>query len=327
MALIQTRDTLGDLGKRGLGPAFEDVFEQNLIKYEGMDIASKVISFKNTDKAVLRTTGLTGYTLPVEFSEGEPFPRVTNVKTFETVYTIRDYGAAVEVTDDCLLDREKLGAKLDEMKNLSKAQSVQEVKAAFQVLNGGFSTAAVVNGVSLHRYNNEALFSSTHSRADGGSSQSNISSGSIALTELNLETGRLALVKQLTDNGLPILDMGAITLVVPDDLIKNAMIFTQSQYRATTTNNDLNFYSTQNGRINALGARWLNSNNGGSSTAWFLIATLPGVDSALRVYRNGGPVFHWAEQDANTWNRIAAVKNRFAVGNSEWKGTWASQGS
>lgn len=326
MSDIQTRSTLADLGKRGLGPMFEDVFEQNLIKYEGRDIASKIFAFLNTDKLVLRTTGLTGVPVPAEFAEGTPFPESVNIKTFETKYSINDYGMSIAVTDDCLKDRERLGKKLDEMAQLSKAQDIGEVKSAFQILNGGFVSTAKVNGTTLYRYNNEPLFSATHARADGGTSQSNVSAGAIALTELNLETGRLALIKQLTDIGLPILDMGAIMLVVPDDLIKNAVIFTQSQYRATTTNNDLNFYSTTNGRINAIGARWLNSNVGGSSTAWFLTTSLPGMDPILRVYRNGGPEYQWSERDAKTWNRTAAVKNRYACGNSEWKGTWASAG-
>ncbi len=327
MPHFQTRASLGDLGKRGLGPVFEDVFEQNQIHYTGMDIASKIFAFLNTDKAVLRTTGLTGVGLLQEFEEGQPLPEVVDIKTFETKYTIRDYGAGITVTDDCLEDRERLGKKLDEMAKLSSSTEVTAVKSAFQILNGGFATTAKVNGTTLHRYNNEALFSATHARADGGSTQSNVSAGSIALTELNLETGRLALIKQLTDNGLPILDMGAINLVVPDDLIKNAIIFTQSQYRATTTNNDLNFYQTTTGRINALSSRWLDATNGGSATAWFLLATIPGIPSPLRIYRKGGPKFKQESTADRTWNQVFGVKNRYAAGHSEWKASWGSAGT
>lgn len=329
MANLQTRATLGDLGKRGLGPDFEDVFEQNISRYQGRDVAEKIFSFLNTDKSILRTTGLTGYGLPEEFEEGDPFPTTVNVKTAETKYTIRDYGKAVEVTDDAAKDRVKLGKKLDEMANLARGVDMQEVKAAFANLNGGFVTTAKINGVSLHRYNDEATFSATHARADGGPSQSNVSAGAIALTELNLETLRLQLVKQLTDNGLPLVDLGALMLVVPDDLIKNAVIFTQSQYRPTTANNDLNFYASSNGKIDAIGARWLNATSGvtGSATAWFLLSRLSGMDSPLRVYRQGGPEFQWSERDSKTWNRTAAVKHRYAVGNSEWKGMVASAGA
>ena len=157
-----------------------------------------------------------------------------------------------------------------------------------------------------------------------GTAQSNVSAGSIALSELNLETGRLALVKQLTDNGMPIVDMGRVTLCVPDDLEKNAVIFTGSALRPTTTNNDLNFYV---GRINVLSSRWLNAASNGSATAWFLIAALPGYGKQLRVYRKGGPKFLQSQPESKTWNVDFAVKNRYAVGNSTFLGLWASQGA
>lgn len=321
---LQTRASLGDLGQRNVGPMFEDVFEQNLVRYSGRDIAEQIFGFKNTDKSTFRVTGLTGYKLLEEFNEGTAFPKLANTKGFQTLYNMRDYGGSVTVTDDMLKDREKLGGALDEMANLASSTDITEVKGVFMILNGGFGTVATVQGFSLHRFNSEALFSASHARADGGTAQSNTSATSIALTELNLETGRLALVKQLADNGLPMIQTGMITLAVPDDLEKNAVIFTGSQLRATTANNDLNFYR---GRLNVASARWLNSTFGGSATAWFLLVTLPGLDKPLKAYRLGGPEFFAGERDGETWNRTMSVKNRVAYGNDEWKGTWASPGA
>lgn len=318
---IQTRATLNDLGTRGLGPQFEDVFDQNLEKYDGMENVERVVSFINTDKGVVRTTGVTGYSFLEEFPEGDAMPEDRNVLTFETLYSIRDYGKQITVTDDCLEDREKLGDKLDEMAGLAKSANVSRAKYAMQVFNGGFVTTAKVNGTTLHRYNNERLFSTTHARADGGSTQSNASATGITLTELNLEVGRLALVKQLTDRGMPI-NSGRIMLVVPDDLEKDGYIFTQSQLRASTANNDLNFYQ---GRIDMLSVRWLNATSGGSATAWFLVMRLSGTDSVLRVYQKGGPRFK-ESYEGKTWNSYFGVKDRYAVGHSEWKGTWGSKG-
>lgn len=323
-ANVQTRATLGDLGKKGLGPAFEDVFYQDLASYDGMKIAERVFSFVNTSKATLRTTGLTGYALGELFDEGEPIPETQNIKTYETQYNIDDYGKAVTVTDNALKDREVMAKKREEVSMLAKSAELTVAKGAFQILNGAFATSATKNGFKLYRYNDEALCSASHARADGGTAQSNLSATGITLTELNLETGRLALVKQLTDIGTPIMDMGMINLVVPDDLEKNAVIYTGSQLRATTANNDLNFYR---GRMNVICSRWLNSELGGSSTAWFLIARTPNMPSPLRVYRNGGPEFNESERESRTWNRVFAYKNRFALGNSEWKGVWGSAGA
>lgn len=322
MALLQNRASLGELGREGLGPKFEQVMEQNLIKYDGREVASKIFAFLNTDKAIVRTTGLTGYGFLSQFTEGDPVPEVSNTKTFNAVFTVQDYGGAVTVTRDCLQDRQKLGEALDEMANLAKTADISEVRSAFQILNGGFGTSVNVQGTSLNRYNSEALFSATHARADGGSSQSNTST--LTLTELNLETRRLALVKQLTDIGMPIMNMGEIILIVPDDLEKNAVIFTESEYRPNSANNDINFYR---GRISVLSSRWLNSDFGGSATQWFLLARLNGIDSPLRVYRKGGPQFEKLSPESRTLNEVFAVVNRYAVGNAEWKGASGQQGT
>jgi len=315
---------MGDLGKRGLGPKFEAVFEENLITYKGKEAAAQVFSFMNMEDPVKRTTGLTGYDLPEYFGEGQPYPSTVNYKTFETLYTARNYGKSVELTENAAKDREKVGAKLDEMANLAAKVDMHEAKAAFQILVGGASTAQTSNGIYIDRYHNEELFQTDHARADGGTAQSNVSAGAIALTETNLETGRLALVKQLTDRGLPVMDMGMITLCVPDDLEKNAVIYTGSEQRPSTTNNDLNYYR---GRIGVLSSRWLNSEQGGSATAWYLQAKLPGMDSLLRVYRYGGPQYFERPEDPKTGNMTYAFKHELAVGYTHWVGNWYSAGA
>ena len=320
---IQTRGSLGDIGTRGLGPQFEDVFDQNLIKFEGMDNVKRIISFVPTDKGVLRTTGVTGYSFLEEFTEGKALPKDRNQLTFETVYSIRDLGKSITVTDNEAEDKERLGEKLDEMAGLTRMANITRARAAMQIFNGAFVTTAKVNGISLHRYNDERLCSTVHARADGGSTQSNASATGITLTELNIETQRLLLVKQLSDIGLPIVDMGKITAVVPDDLEKDAVIFTQSQLRASTANNDLNFYF---GRIDVIVSRWLTAPNGGSATAWFLTTSNPMPEgNVLRVYERGGPRFK-ETFEGETWNKVFGVKDRYAVGHSEWKGLVGSLG-
>ncbi|MHA1305184.1 MAG: hypothetical protein ACTSPI_15910, partial [Candidatus Heimdallarchaeaceae archaeon] len=131
---IQTRGTLGDLGKKGLGPKFEDVFDQNLIKYEGRENVRRIISFIPTDKSRVRTTGLTGYGFLTEFEEGSPIPQTENIKTFDTVYDIRDYGGRVIVTDDLLEDKEEgLQDKLDEFAGLARLADITPHKHAMQI--------------------------------------------------------------------------------------------------------------------------------------------------------------------------------------------------
>ena len=320
---VQTRSSLGDLGTRGLGPVFEDVFDQNLIKFEGRENVRRLVDFMDTDKRVLRTTGLTGYTFLEGFDEGDAIPQDSNLKTFETQFSIKDYGKNIVVTDDLLEDEERLGKKLDQFAGLARSADITKHKGAMMQFNGGFGTAATVQGFLINRYNDEQLFQTTHARADGGTAQSNRSATNIVLTELNLETQRLLLVKQLTDNGMPIGDMGRINVVVPDDLEKNATIFVGSSLRPSTANNDLNFY--RGIQMDVISSRWLNSDSGGSATQWFLVTNFMG-ESPLRVYHRGASRFKQT-LDGGTWNETFSIKHRYAIGNVDWKGTAGSDGT
>lgn len=324
-ANIQTRATLGDLGREGLGPVFEDVFEQSLIKFSGMENVKRLVDFVPTEKGVVRTTGLTGFGFLTEFEEGDAIPQDVNIKTFETTFTIRDYGKNITVTDDTIEDRTALAKKVDEFAHHAQMADITMARGAMANFNGAFGTTAVVDGHSLHRYNNEQLVQTAHARADGGTAQSNRSSTNITLTELNLETGRLELLAQLTDNGLPILDMSRIIVVVGDDLEKNAVIFTGSTLRPSTANNDINFY--RGIQMDVVSSRWLTAAQGGSATQWFLYSALPGVGTPFRVYQKGGPRFKQTEAQAKTWNVDFAVKNRYASGNVEFKGIWGTDGT
>ncbi len=319
MAANETRGTYGDLGTRGAGPDFEEVFRQNVDAFDGMDLVSQVFQVQDTNKAVLRDVGTVGYSFLEFTDEGDDFPEDADMLTFITQYNIRDFTKKVTVTDNMIQDGTYAPA-LNKFADYARSSKFTMGKAAFNVLNTAFVTTNPTNTFFVDRYGDGlALASVAHTRRDGGSNQSNASATGITLTELNLETLRLQLVKQLTDNGLPLTDMGQITLVVPDDLEKDAVIFTGSQKRATTANNDLNFYS---GRINVLTVRWLNSDSGGSATKWHLIAK---AASKLKMYVREQPSFG-QDTAVNNRNQTFTVKTRFAPGFSEWKGTVHSLG-
>ncbi len=316
---VETRAVFGDLAHRGAIAKFADVFDQSMALYDGVDALSKILKVQATSDSVIRDTGVAGLGLFAETSEGDAYDTDSNLVTYETVYYIKDLTKSVEVTKNRLDDTD-YNTQLDTFRQAGVAARLTKAKYGLNILNGGFTTGVTNNGFTLYRYGDSvALFSVAHTRKDGGSNQSNASATGITLTELNLETGRLALVKQLTDRGLPIEMMGKIVLVVPDDLEKDATIFANSEFRPTTGNNDINFY---NGRIGVLSSRWLNSTNGGSSTAWYLVDTNV---SKLKLYVRQEPQF-FTSVDGKTQNRIFAIQMRMAAGHSDWRGTWGSKG-
>jgi len=193
-------------------------------------------------------------------------------------------------------------------------------QAAFQPLINGFTTNAAVNGFDITLYGDGVpMFSTLHPRADGGATQSNASSTGIALTETNLEVGRIALVKQLLDDGSPLALLGPIWLAVPTDLEKTAKIITDSPLRSETSDNDINFYT--GGVVNVVASQYLTATHGGSATAWYLLAQ--GLSHVTLVDR----------KVPTLWDQISAeggldvhVDSRLSVGHSHWLGSWASKG-
>jgi hypothetical protein len=317
--VLETRAVFGDLAHRGAIAQFADVFDQSLQVYDGTDVLSKIFKVESTSDSIIRDTSLAGLGLFAETNEGDAYDTDSNLVGYETTYFIKDLTKSVEVTKN-RLDDTNYKTELDAFRLAGISARMTKGKYTLNVLNSAFSTSVTNNGFTIYRMGDaKALASVSHPRKDGGTAQSNASATGITLTELNLETGRLALVKQLTDRGLPIEFMGKLVLAVPDDLEKDATIFANTEFRPTTANNDINFY---NGRIGVLASRWLNSAHGGSSTAWHLIDTNV---SKLKLYVRQEPQF-FTSIDGKTQNRIFAIQMRMAAGHSDWKGTWHSKG-
>jgi hypothetical protein len=319
---MEDRALYGDLGMRGASADFEEVFEQNKDAFDGMDIVRRLFKVQSTQKSLVRDVGITGYDLLEDTAEGDDFPEDMDHLTYVTQYHARDLTKRVVVTHNAIEDHTYAPA-LDKFAGFSRSTGYTLGKKAMNVLNSAFVSTLKPNGYFVERYGDaKNLASVSHPRKDGGTAQSNASATNIALTELNLETGRLALVKQATDIGLPMINAGGITLVVPDDLEKDAVIITGSQKRATTAENDLNFYL---GRINVISSRWLDSEftaTGGSGTKWHLVSNM----SKLKLYIRQEPRFR-ESVDGKNWNMTFSVKMRAAAGFSGWQGTWHSQGT
>lgn len=178
---------------------------------------------------------------------------------------------------------------------------------AASVFNNAFDT-------SYTGGDSKPLCSTAHPRSDGGSSQSNASSTSIALNETNLNTGLLALEGQLDDKGMKIA-AEATHLVVPRELRKTAKTLVDSEGRPETADNDLNYYRDMG--INVVAWHYLDD-----SDAWFLL------DKRLHLLTWFWRVKPEFKQDNAFDTGMALYKGRmrFSKGWSDWRGVWGSQG-
>lgn len=301
-----------------VGLKIADLFDQGDMEY-----TPGIFSILRKDSgtgAQKNFTGKTGFGEIERFQDGDNIPTVQRVKNYTTSVVYDNYGGAVQVTKNTIEDRD-FGSQLDEMRDLSRSVNYSVDKAGIQLFNGGFATTTTVNGYTMTWYGDgKPQFSTLHpTTLPGGSTQSNASSTGIALSHANLETGRLALELQQTDNGKALTMTGKTTLIVPLALEKTAAQTVTSQLTPESANNAINTYR---GMIDVMATKFLDSVNGGSNTAWFLVNT--GTHQLYHDTRQEKRL----EMDVNILNKTATftVDARWATHSREWKGTWGSKG-
>ena len=281
---------------------------------------------RTDDGGQYNVTGLSGPGVLVKRSESGSYSAGRRYKTRDTNYVHSTYSKELEVSMEQLQDRD-FDNVWDEIRQLRKSADFWKQFAAFQVFNGGFNTTVAINGVDLTRYGDALpLFSTVHTRADGGATQSNASSTSIPFNEANLETGLIAMKEQLLDDGTPIRDLGRISIVVPHNLDKTAAIIVGSSLKPSTANNDVNVYNT--GMYDVVSSHLLAAVTGraggatGNDTAWFVVAE--NLSKLLYVNRLAPQLT--SERTVSGGMKFK-VDVRLSVGHSHWLGTWGTQGT
>ena len=181
----------------------------------------------------------------------------TLIEGYKTIIVNRTWARGLKFSMELIADN-----KFDQVLAAARHQMRAFVRtrdhAFWGMFNSGFNTGFNSYGDGL------PLFSTAHTRKDGGSNQSNASSTGIPLTEANLETGILAMREILDHKGQPkMVGWGRILLIVPPALEKEAVEITQSTLQSNTANNNTNWYKGQN--IDLVVIPWLGAIQG---TAW-----------------------------------------------------------
>lgn len=315
--MIETRATWTDL-IAGVGLQIADVFDQGQEEYTPG--VGRVMNSTSGTGAQRNFTGKTGVGRLAKFDDGDDMPGGRRYKTYTTKAIYNNYGKFIEVTANAIEDRD-YDADLDEMKDLGVAANFSQDEAAMQILNGGFATTSTVRGYEINMYGDGVpTFSTVHpSVVPGASTQSNASSTGIKFGHDSLEIGKIALVEQKTDDGIPMALLGKMMLNVPMALEREAIEETQSVLNPENANNAINVFK---GTIDVASSLFLSATNGGSDTAWFL--TVPGKTQFYHEMRKAPTL----NQDVNIKNGVVTytVNGRWAEYVKEWKRSWASKG-
>lgn len=264
--------------------------------------------------------GKTGAGRLKKFADGDDLSETKRHPSYLTSVIYNNYGNSIDVTKNQIEDRD-FDEELDEMKDLSIAANFSQDEAGMQLFNGGFATTADVNGYTMNWYGDAVpQFSTVHpTQVPGASTQSNASSTGIKFGHDNLETGKIALTHQKTDDGIPMSLMGKPTVVLPIALEKEGMEETMSTLNPENATNAINVY---NGRLDMVTSLFLSATNNGSDTAWFL--TVPERAKLYHEVRQGARL----ESDTNIKNKVVTftVDARWANASRDYRRTWASKG-
>lgn len=332
MSVIETRATLGADFIKGLSADLFDVMNQADMAYSlsidsalGVEANQMTRLWKEDKSTKARETisGKTGIGKLQLTGEGEDYKSDSRAATFRTQFNFVKFTSSITVTEE---DREDqiVNKKLDEAFDLLVGGKQTMNQHAFDLFNFAF-TAQTGLPPHLTFYGDGKPFASTihpiKASTTSNTTQSNASLTSIPLTEVNLEVARQDLRRQTDDKDLPMnIGSGKIILLVPDSLEKQAMIITNGKLRPNTANNDINIYD---GIVTVISSKWLNSQNGGSDTQWFVIDSIksPAIFFTRRALSLGKPYL----TDSNK-NVTTDISTRYQVGNRDFRGMWASKG-
>ena len=306
-------DLIPDVGLR-----ISEVFDQGQEEY--MPGISAVLTKTSGAGAQRNFSGKTGTGRIRLFDDGDDVPANNRYKTYTTQVVYNNYGGSVEVTKNTITDRD-FDEQLDEMKDLSISANFSQDEAGMQLFNGGFATATIVNGYSMTWYGDGVpQFSTVHPTVvPGGSTQSNASATGLPFGHDSLETGKVAMTLQKSDDGVPLSLLGKIMLVVPMNLEREAMEETMSVLDPENANNAINVFR---GNVDMTSSAFLDTTNGGSNTAWFL--TVPGRNKLFHEVRQEATL----ESDVNIKSKVVTftVDARWANYSRGWIRSWGSKG-
>lgn len=296
-----------------LDPRFRKIYgdELKLIPQIGSTIFHMETSSRNIEKE----SSASGLSKLIRRSEGQSISYEDEVQGFDVTYTHVEDALGTSVSNK-LWEDDQFNVIKRKPQNLAKAKVRTEEQMKADIFNYGFTAgggglSGFTSGDAL------ALFSGSHTREDGGATQSN--TATTDLNEASLEVGIVTMRTTLDHKGQLYMSK-ADTLVVAPALEKEARILLNSTQRVGTANNDVNPYQ---GALKLVVWDFLGSAAGGSDTAWFLL------DSSLHqlnFFQRSDRGLEGPEWDFDTKTAKWSVDVRHSVGFSSWRGIYGSKG-
>lgn len=296
-----------------LDPSFRTIYgaqvKQIPTKYQ------TIFNVGSSKKNIEKDSSASGLSKLVERSENSAISYEDEAQGYDVTYTHKNFSLGTSVSRKLFQD-DQFNVINRKPANLAKAHMRTREQFGADILNNGF-TAGGGGSATFTSGDAVALFSSAHTRTDGGTNQSNTTTADLA--EDSVEVALVAMRATLDDKG-QLQGITPTTLLAPPALEKEASILLDSQGRVGTANNDVNPYQ---GRLKLVIWDYLGSAAGGSDTAWFILAD---SDHLLNWFNRSDNGIEGPFTDFDTKAAKWTVDARWSAGFSDWRGTYGSKG-
>lgn len=278
-------------------------------------VGPTIFHMESSSRNIEKDSSASGLSKLIRRNENQAISYEDEVQGYDVTYTHVEDSLGTSVSNK-LWEDDQFNVIKRKPANLAKAKIRTQEQMMADVFNyaftaGGGGLATFTSGDAL------ALFSASHTREDGGATQSNTTTSD--LNENALENALVGIATQLDHKGQLFMAQGD-TLVVPPALEKEARILLNSQQRVGTANNDINPYQ---GALKLVVWKFLGSVAGGSDTAWFV------YDSSLHelnFFQRSDRGLEGPDWDFDTKAARWSVDVRHSIGFSGWRGTYGSKG-
>ena len=304
-----------------LRPQWPDLLDPRFRKIYGDELKTlpqvgpSIFHMETSTRNIEKESSASGLSKLIRRSEGQAISYEDEVQGFDVTYTHVEDSLGTSVSN-LLWEDDQFNVIKRKPANLAKAKIRTQENMMADIFNYGFTAGG--GGMSTFTSGDAlALFSTAHTREDGGATQSNMTTADLA--EDSIEAALLAIRTTLDHKGQLYLAKGD-TLCVAPALEKEARILLNTTQRVGTANNDINPYQ---GALKLVVWDFLGSAAGGSDTAWFV------YDSSLHqlnFFNRSDRGLEGPEWDFDTKTAKWSVDVRHSVGFSGWRGVYGSKG-
>lgn len=226
-------------------------------------------------------------------------------------YTPVRFALGYKITQE-MIDHELYGqVEKFERALIKSAVDLQEVTAAL-VFNSGFGTADA-DGFKAAGFDGLQLFSTAHTRLDGGAVIRNRPSTDVDLGVTGLQNALIDFDNMIDDRGRPVFIRPKMLIINPEDRFTAKEIL-ESEYKPGTANNEVN--ALKDAGLSFMVSHYLTDND-----AWFLVGDQHDVNFIWDERPRGG-----MEEDFDAEVIKRKIVEGFFVGHGEWRGTWGTSG-